>query len=157
MFKKLDMKSTIKSQPTIFIIFGGTGDLNSRKITPALYNLFLDNWLPDEFAIIGTARTKLADDEFRDKLLEGINQFSRNGKADKSRWAEFSSHVFYQSADLNDAETYTEFGKRILNYKHEWKVELHIIYYLAVSPNFFPIIAENISKSKMADTPILHV
>lgn len=147
------MKSTIKSQPTIFIIFGGTGDLNRRKIIPALYNLFLDNWLPDEFVIIGTARTKLTDDEFRDKLLDGINQFSRNRKADKNRWTEFSSRVFYQNADLNDAETYKEFGNRIFNYKQEWKQEPHVIYYLAVSPNFFPIIAENISKNKLAVNP----
>ncbi|HEX6846480.1 MAG TPA: glucose-6-phosphate dehydrogenase [Chitinophagaceae bacterium] len=147
------MKSTIKSQPTIFIIFGATGDLNRRKIIPALYNLFLDNWLPDEFAIIGTARTKLTDDEFRDKLLNGINQFSRKREADKTKWTEFSPHIFYQNADLNDAGTYKEFGKRIYNYMQEWKQEPHIIYYLAVSPNFFPIIAENISKSKLADNP----
>ncbi len=147
------MKSTIKSQPTIFIIFGATGDLNRRKIIPALYNLFLDNWLPDEFAIIGAARTKLTDDEFRDKLLDGINLFSRKRKADTNKWAEFSSHVFYQKADLNDTDAYKEFGKRIFNYKQEWKQEPHVIYYLAVSPNFFPIIAENISKNKLADKP----
>jgi glucose-6-phosphate 1-dehydrogenase len=147
------MKSTIKSQPTIFIIFGATGDLNRRKIIPALYNLFLDNWLPDEFAIIGAARTKLTDDEFRVKLLDGINLFSRKRRADTNKWTEFSSHVFYQKADLNDTEAYKEFGKRIFNYKQEWKQEPHVIYYLAVSPNFFPIIAENISKNKLADKP----
>ena len=59
------MQSTIKSHPTVFIIFGATGDLNSRKITPALYNLFLDNWMPDYFTIIGTGRTKFTDDDFR--------------------------------------------------------------------------------------------
>jgi glucose-6-phosphate 1-dehydrogenase len=96
------MKSTLKSQPVIFIIFGGTGDLNLRKITPALYNLFCDDWLPDQFVIVGTARTKLTDDEFRDRLLEGVNQFSRNGKADQNKWAEFASHVSYQAADLNE-------------------------------------------------------
>ncbi len=147
------MKSTIKSQATIFIIFGGTGDLNWRKITPALYNLFLDSWLPDKFAVIGTGRTKLTDDEFRDKLLDGINQFSRNGKADETRWIEFSSHIFYQVADLKDAETYKEFRTTIANYKQEWKQEPHVIYYLAVAPQFFPIIAGNISKSKLADNP----
>jgi glucose-6-phosphate 1-dehydrogenase len=147
------MKSITKAQPTIFFIFGGTGDLNLRKITPALYNLFLDNWLPDRFAIIGTARTKFTDEEFRDKLLNGVNQFSRNGRADKLKWASFSSHLFYQISDVNDSEAYREFGDRIVKYKQEWKQEPHIIYYLAVSPKFFPIIAENISKNKLADNP----
>jgi len=147
------MNASIKSQPTLFIIFGGTGDLNWRKITPALYNLFLENWLPDQFAIIGTARTKLTDDEYRAKLLDGINQFSRNGKADENKWKEFSSHIFYQMADLNDAEAYKEFGKRVVNYKQEWKQEPNVIYYLAVAPNFFPVIAENIAKNKLAENP----
>jgi len=147
------MKSIIKSQPTIFFIFGGTGDLNLRKITPALYNLYLDNWLPDKFAIIGTARTKLTSEEFREKLLNGVNQFSRNGRADILKWAKFSSHIFYQNADVNDAEAYREFGDRILKYKQEWIQEPHIIYYLAVSPKFFSIIAENISKNNLADDP----
>jgi glucose-6-phosphate 1-dehydrogenase len=147
------MASTAKPQPAIFIIFGGTGDLNLRKIIPALYNLYLDNWLPGDFAIIGTGRTKLNDVKFRAKLLEGINRFSRKGKADKKKWTEFSSHIFYQVSDLNDAKTYKEFEKTISQYKQDWKQEPQVIYYLAVSPNFFPVIAENISKSKLAVNP----
>lgn len=147
------MKSTLKTQPVIFIIFGGTGDLNLRKITPALYNLFCDNWLPDEFVIVGTARAKLTDDGFRDQLLDGVNQFSRNGVADKAKWAEFSSHVFYKSADLNDAKVYKEFGANISDYSQKWKQDPHVIFYMAVSPSFFPIIAKNISENKLAVNP----
>ncbi len=147
------MSATIKSQPTVFIIFGGTGDLNGRKITPALYNLFLENWLPDQFTIIGTGRSKISDGDFRNKLLEGINQFSRKGKAEQSKWDEFASHVSYQSMDMNDENAYTEFSKSIQFYHNEWKQEPHVVYYLAVAPKFFSIIAENISKSKLAGNP----
>ena len=146
------MKST-QSQPTIFVIFGGTGDLNWRKVTPALYNLFLDNWIPEQFAIIGSGRTKLSDDDFKAKMLDGVNQFSRRGKADPEKWASFASHIFYQAADVNDAETYKEFATHIQNHESEWKQEANIIYYLAVAPQFFPIIAENISKSNLAANP----
>ena len=145
------MKSTLKSQPTIFVIFGGTGDLNQRKLAPALYNLFLEGWMPEQFSIIGTGRTKLSNEEFRAKILEGINQFSRTGKAKKDKWEAFAKHVFYQISDANDAETYKEFGARIAEHKAEWKKDPHVIYYLAVSPNFFPIIASNISKAGLAD------
>lgn len=147
------MKRTLKSPPVIFIIFGGTGDLNLRKIMPALYNLFCEDWLPDKFAIIGTARAKLTDEDFRSRLLDGVNQFSRNGKADKNKWTEFSSHISYQSADLNDAKVYQEFGTRISNLGEKWNVDPHVIYYMAVSPLFFPVIAENISRNKLAENP----
>jgi len=145
------MSIEIKSQSTIFVIFGGTGDLNARKLAPALYNLFLDGWLPKQFSIIGTGRTKLTDDQFRDKLLEDLNEFSRSGKPTKAKWAEFSKNVFYQPSDANDAETYKEFGKRIEAHNAEWKTKANVIYYLAVAPNFFPIIASNIAKAKLTD------
>ena len=68
------MTPNSKSQAFIFILFGGSGDLASHKIIPALYNLFLDGWLPDQFVIIGSGRRKMNDKAFRTKLLEGINK-----------------------------------------------------------------------------------
>ncbi|MDB5159451.1 MAG: glucose-6-phosphate 1-dehydrogenase [Mucilaginibacter sp.] len=141
--------STIKSEPTVFVIFGGTGDLNARKLAPALYNLFLDGWLPKEFSIIGTGRTKLSDEQFRKNLNEDINNFSRSGKADKDKWAEFEKNIYYQVSDAKDAETYKEFGKRVEAHAAEWKVRPNVIYYLAVSPSFFPIITSNLAKAKL--------
>ena len=94
------MNTTIKTQPTVFVIFGGTGDLASRKLAPALYNLFLDGWLPEKFSIIGTGRTPLSDDEFRENLLSDINKFSRSGVAVKEKWEEFSKNIFYQASDI---------------------------------------------------------
>src|ERR1700712_2570851 len=114
------MNSTIKTQPTIFVVFGGTGDLTSRKIGPALYNLYLDGWLPNQFSIIGTGRTKLTDEQFRENLLNDINQFSRSGKAVKSKWDNFSQNIFYQVSDVNDSETYKEFGKRVDKHNADW-------------------------------------
>src|SRR4051812_43774446 len=133
------MSSKITAEPTIFIIFGGTGDLNARKLAPALYNLYLDNWLPEQFSIIGTGRTPLTDVQFRAKLMEDINQFSRSGKVTKAKWDVFSKNIFYQVSDINDHETYKEFGKRVEKHNEEWKTKANVIYYLAVSPNFFPI------------------
>lgn len=140
----------IKSQPTVFVIFGGTGDLNWRKITPALYNLYLNDWLPEQFSIIGLARKPLTDSAFRKRLLEGVNQFSRGGKARKAQWEKFSSHISYQAADLNDTKAYNGLSTRIGNHEEQWKEYPHVVYYLAVSPHFFPVIAQHIYKNKLA-------
>ena len=50
------------------VIFGATGDLTKRKLMPALYRLALDRRLPESFSIVGTSRTPMSDDEFRDFL-----------------------------------------------------------------------------------------
>src|SRR3954468_17155319 len=102
-----------KSRPTIFIIFGGTGDLNSRKLAPALYNLFLDDWLPEQFAIVGTGRTKYSEEDYRKTILDDLNNFSRSGPADPAKWEQFSGHIYYQPSELTKQETYQEFGERI--------------------------------------------
>lgn len=141
--------SDTKVNPTVLIIFGGNGDLTKRKIIPALYNLFLENRLPENFAIIGTSRTKFTDEKYRDSLLSGINDFSRTGKAKKEEWATFSSKIYYQAADIKDVASYNDFDSRIRKLKDEWKQTPSILYYCAVSPDLFCTIAENISKSKL--------
>lgn len=145
--------SSKKANPTIFLIFGGTGDLTNRKIMPALYNLFLDNWLPENFAIIGSSSTEMSDEKYKNELLIALNQFSRSGKPKKEDWAKFSSHVVFQSADITDSAAFKPFCGLIEKYKKEWDQMPSIIYYCAVAPRFFSIIAENISKAKLENDP----
>ena len=47
---------TTTPEPTTLVIFGAGGDLTWRKLMPAIYNLFLENWLPQNFAVIGVDR-----------------------------------------------------------------------------------------------------
>lgn len=141
----------IKSQPTIFVIYGATGDLCQRKLAPALYNLFLDGWMPDKFSVIGTGRTELTNEEFRQKLLEGIDQFSRNGKATNDKWAGFSEHIFYKAADLKNYEAYQGICNHINACEKEWNDKAYVIHYLAVAPSLFPVIAGNLAKNKLAE------
>jgi len=145
------MNTKLKSQPTVFVIFGGTGDLNARKLAPAIYNLYLEGWLPEQFALIGTGRTKLTDEEFQGRMLKDINEFSRTGKVADDKWAGFGPHVHYQAADVQNADTYKDFGKLIKQLEEEWQAPANVIYYLAVAPNFFPIIAENLAKAGLTE------
>lgn len=145
--------SNKKPNPTIFLIFGGTGDLTKRKIMPALYNLFLEDWLPENFAIIGTSSTKMSEEKYRSDLLSAVNQFSRTGKPKKEDWTKFASHISFQDADITDHAAFKPFGAMIEKYKKEWDQTPSIIYYCAVAPRFFGSIAENISKSKLENDP----
>ena len=140
----VSVKKSIKSQAIVFIIYGATGDLCSRKLAPALYNLFADSHMPKNFVVIGAGRTPLSDEEFRNRLLEGVNQFSRSGKVDDEKWKAFAEHLFYLAADFKNAESYIPFKERISNFQKEWKQTPCVIHYLAVAPALFTVIAENI-------------
>ena len=46
------MNNHAKLLPTILCIFGGAGDLTWRKLVPALFNLYLQQRLPESFATV---------------------------------------------------------------------------------------------------------
>jgi len=140
----------MNDQSIVFFIFGATGDLTARKLVPALYNLFLDGWMPKQFKVIGLGRTQQTDDEFRSSLQEGINNFSRRGKAEENKWKSFAAHVDYMVSEIAEDKTYEEIGTRIQKSGTEWKTDPCIIYYLAVAPRFFAPIAEGLSKQHLA-------
>lgn len=68
--KKLIMENNSQKNitPTLVFIFGGSGDLNNRKLTPALFNLFADGFLDANFKIFGIGRTEFDDYKFRNHL-----------------------------------------------------------------------------------------
>lgn len=142
--------------PTIIVIFGGTGDLNSRKLGPALYNLYLEGYMPEKFELIGTARSKLTDANYRDFLEDGIKNFSRKGKALKKDWQKFVKHVSYTAADIKDPDSLLALKTKIEKKQAEFGPDTQVIYYLAVSPTFFPAIAESLHKYGLAGNKDQH-
>src|SRR6266487_4640121 len=142
-----------KLPPVIMIIFGGSGDLTSRKLVPALFNLFIDDYLPDDFAVVGVGRTDYGGDEkYREHLLEGVKEFSRRKDHDKE-WKKFSEKTFYITADLANETAFTEIGKWIAEESKEWKEHPIVIYYMAVAPQLAPDIAKKLSNQKLCDDP----
>src|SRR5262245_16773301 len=98
--------SNQRPSASVIFIFGGSGDLNKRKLTPALYNLFLDNWMPEKFAIVGSGRSDYDDGKFRKHLYEGIQEFSRRKGEHNGHWKDFSQHVSYLQMDAEDDKAY---------------------------------------------------
>ena len=90
--------------PTVFVIFGGAGDLTLRKLVPALYSLFLDGRLGERFEVLGVGRRPLSDDSYRQQLREGVDNYSTRGKTDEKTWTDFAAHISFSKADLSDPE-----------------------------------------------------
>jgi glucose-6-phosphate 1-dehydrogenase len=76
--------------------------LTLRKLVPALYNLFLDGWIPGKYEVVGIGHGDMSDDAFRKALRKGLTRFSRRAKAEKDSWEEFASHILFVNAELTD-------------------------------------------------------
>ena len=96
------MKNESASLPTVFIIFGATGDLTFRKLMPALYNLLLDGMLPEVFSIIGIARSPMEKEELLSKLKKGVVKFSRR-KLNEEKWNHLCENFEYLSGDFSES------------------------------------------------------
>ena len=55
-----------KIQDQILVIFGASGDLTYRKLVPALFDLYKQKSLPDNFVMLGVARSDFSDELFRE-------------------------------------------------------------------------------------------
>ena len=62
--------------PTLFILYGGTGDLAKRMVLPAIYELFIRDLLPKAFRLVGNGRGDVAHESFRDRIRESLTEFA---------------------------------------------------------------------------------
>ncbi len=137
--------------PTIIFIFGGSGDLTRRKLIPAIYNLYLDNFLPEKYTVVGIGRTAISDEDYRNSLLEGTREFSRRKEELNGKWADFASHIHYQSRDLKNDESYKGIFEFIGRKGEEWGETPNVIFYLSVAPQLAPGIASKLYEHKICD------
>lgn len=118
---------------TLLVLFGATGDLASRKLYPALYNLFLKGYLNLHFAILGTARRPWTDAYFREKVIESIE---KEGGSLEDRQA-FAEHFFYQSHDIHDESHYTILKDKVDQLDQQFSTNGNRIFYMAMAPEHF--------------------
>ncbi|MBA2250258.1 MAG: glucose-6-phosphate dehydrogenase [Chitinophagaceae bacterium] len=142
------MQQLTSLPPTLFFIFGGSGDLNYRKLTPALYNLFLDGSMPQKFNVIGIARTEYSEEVYEQHLLEGIKNFSRR-KDETGRWKEFADKSSYIQMDVADEKAYAQIVEIVKQKEQEFGVHPNIIFYMAVAPQLVPVIVKNLGKAAL--------
>ncbi|MGZ5218750.1 MAG: glucose-6-phosphate dehydrogenase [Chitinophagaceae bacterium] len=146
------MEKKTNLPPTILFIFGGSGDLANRKLIPALYNLFLDEQLPEKFIVIGVGRTSFPNiEEYRSKLLEGIKQFSRRKERLEEKWTLFAPLISYHEMDLTSDSSYNNMKVWISEKNKEWGVIPNVLFYLAVAPQLTPGIAQKLSAQKICE------
>jgi glucose-6-phosphate 1-dehydrogenase len=147
------MKSVNKATPTIAVIFGGTGDLAKRKLIPAFYNLFLDGWLPEQFALIGLGRSGRDNESYQKELQEALDEFSRSGKPQPESWEAFRNSLHYLSANINDTASYQQLADKIHAIEATWGTRANRLFYFSVAPKFIEPITVNLGLVGIASDP----
>ena len=140
----------IPIQPTQLVIFGAGGDLTWRKLIPAVYNLFLDNLLPEKFAVIGVDGKQIELEGWRKRLRDGVDRFSRRGKADPARWKEFTGYLTScQSGNFNETATFSDLAQVLEDQDKDWGEKAVRVFYLATPPSVVEMVVQNLDRAHL--------
>ncbi|CCH93038.1 Glucose-6-phosphate 1-dehydrogenase [Microcystis aeruginosa PCC 9432] len=142
-------------EPLILVIFGASGDLTQRKLVPALYQLKRERRLPAELTIVGTARREWSHDYFRQQMRQGIEEFS-DGIGSEEYWQDFAQGLYYFPGNMDDPESYAKMKVFLEELDGIRGTRGNRVFYLAVSPNFFPPGLKNLGAAGMLKDPIKH-
>lgn len=129
------------------VIFGGTGDLAHRKLLPALYNLEYEELLTENINIVSLGRRKYSIDEYLNEVNRSIKNYSRLDFR-PAIWDKLKSKINYLKIDYNCSESYPQLNDYLINLESKYQ-QSQRIYYLAVSPEHFEGIVENLKVNQM--------
>src|ERR1700720_1757477 len=133
-------------QPCSDVIFGATGDLTHRKLIPALCNLAVDGELPPAVTVVGFARRKKNDDDFRRDLEEATRKFSRQSVRDEI-WKSFAQSIFYHESDFGDESGYKSLAAKLDKIDKEGGTRGNRLFYFAVGPDQFEPILKHLKSA----------
>lgn len=126
-----------KSQ--LIVIFGGTGDLTFRKLLPALYNMEQSDTLPQGSKVLIVGRRDYSSESFREKARGWVERFSRVA-FDHDLYDTFAQTIHYYQMDFTNKDKYDGLAAYLQD-----EQDKEIIFYFAVAPHFFSVIAEGLS------------
>ena len=144
------MRLEATAPPSVVVIFGATGDLTRRKLLPALFRLSQQRLIPNEFAVLGTARQPMSDNEFRELMKQALTEFGSEDTLDESAWESFAKRIFYVGGEFAELETYQNIKTRLEEIDNEFQTQGNRIFYLATLPDFFGLVAKQLGEAKIA-------
>lgn len=127
------------------VIFGASGNLTQTKLLPALFDLYCQDLLPDHFAVLGVSRTPLTDDEFRERMIEGVRRHAQLRSDDAATLERFARVLFYQPIDTGLAEEYAKVRMRLEELDRAQGTGGNYLYYMATPPVLYETVAEGLA------------
>lgn len=132
--------------PAAAIIFGVTGDLAYRKLVPALYELDVQDQLPENLSIIGFARRDWDRKFMQDHFQNSVHEYARSEQVKQDRLERLLGRMYYLRSAFGDLDGYHRLNALL----EELGVQ-NRLYYLAVPPESYSMIIQNLGENSLAN------
>ncbi|MCH2160273.1 MAG: glucose-6-phosphate dehydrogenase [Phycisphaerales bacterium] len=134
-----------RPEPCVLVIFGASGDLTARKLVPSLYEMRKAGQLPESIEVLGVARRKKTDDEWREELEPWLKKHDPD--YDSEAWRELASHIHYQAADATTSDGMAVVQRRISELDEAAVSSGNILFFLSVASALYEPIVEQIGSA----------
>ncbi len=141
------MAETARPGPTVFVLFGATGDLARRMVLPAFYRLAVEGLLPKDWVLVGNGRGDLSHFDFRDHVRDVLTEFGP--KPEGADWTAFSDRLRFAGGgfERSDPGSLLEVLQEVREQVGE---DAQLVHYLAVPPVAFAGITEGLGEHGLA-------
>ncbi len=133
---------------TTIVILGATGDLTRRKLVPALFNLRCKGRLPEGLQIVGFARSDHSDDQFREVMWKGVQEFGELA-VPREEWELFAQDIHYVVGDLGELDHLARLEEQLKSLEGERR-PANRLFYLSIAPNLYEKAIQNLGASSLA-------
>ena len=133
----------MSDKASTLLLFGATGDLARRMLLPSLYGLFADKLLPENVAILGTARSDLSDEQFRESAIEALRERVPADFYNEITARKFVARLSYLAVDATTPEGYDELAAKV-------EIDKGVAIFLSTAPSLFTTVIENLERVGLA-------
>ncbi|HKN61361.1 MAG TPA: glucose-6-phosphate dehydrogenase [Candidatus Acidoferrales bacterium] len=139
----------IPSDPCVIVMFGASGDLARRKLLPALFDLAQHACLAPRFRLLGFARTKMSDEDFREHATEFIPK-DKAPSATGYSLNDFTQQLLYFPGNYDDLDAFRSLGQRLDELDRDANLGGNRLFYCATPPDVYERVIEQIGKAGLA-------
>jgi glucose-6-phosphate 1-dehydrogenase len=134
--------------PTVFVLFGATGDLARRMVLPAFYTLAIEGLLPDEWILVGNGRGDVSHENFRTRVREALEEFGP--KPAQGPWSSFAKRLRFAGGGFNSDDPGSLLDV-IGDARSDLGTTSELVHYLAIPPVAFPEITKALGQHGLSD------
>ncbi len=143
------MTNQKSSLPTTFVVLGVTGDLMTKKIAPALFNLHEKGLLPPHFRMVGISRRDWTDEDLKRHIQAILEVKVKDASPASIR--SFLKTVVYHKLTFAAYADYVALGDALTKIDDEHGACSNKLFYLSVPPQFYDEIFTNIHKARLTE------
>ncbi|MGO8959285.1 MAG: glucose-6-phosphate dehydrogenase [Streptosporangiaceae bacterium] len=138
--------------PCVLVLFGVTGDLATKKLLPAIYDLANRGLLPPGFSLVGFARRDWADEDFAQVTHDAVKAHARTPFREDV-WEQLSEGIRFVPGEFADNAAFDQLAQTVARLDAERSTGGNYAFYLSVPPKAFPQVIYQLKRSGLSNPP----